>query len=154
MPISPSSGPTFDLVVTRGLVTVDGALDSDVVGGMLLDCAADDAATDASVRGAFHRLTGDPRVGRWRSEEIVRLLSARTNATCALFLARAEAKPVLRVAVVSNAPPPPTTVVLPPPVSRSGAGGNPSPAAQAFVDASESGAPTVCKGPCAACGHL
>lgn len=35
-----------------------------------------------------------------------------------------------------------------------GGGGSPAPVVKAFQDASENGTGLVCKGPCAACGHL
>lgn len=154
MSISPSNGADFDLIRTDGLLAIEESVEEDVIYASMLGPALDNSETDLAVRDVVHGLTGDPRLFRWRRGELLDHLDDRLGATVFLFADRAEAQPVMRTTEVGTTTAAPATVVLPPPRARSDRGADPSPAAQAFKDASDSGAATVCKGPCEACGKL
>jgi hypothetical protein len=155
MHISPSNGPAFDLIRTDGLALLAGVVEDELLRSAVLRPALDNAETEVALRDVVRGLTGDPRLFRWRSHDVIDHLDARLCATVVVFTDTAEPQQVMRTA--ETPPPPPAAqagTVLPPPKARSQQGANPSPAAKAFQDASDNGAATVCKGPCAACGKL
>lgn len=113
-----------------------------------------DGHTALDLRGELYFAESDPHLSRWDREEVEARIDCLGGVRLDFATGMAQAKPVQEVAYVVRPDEAPAPVqVLPPPVRRSTAAADPGPAARAFQNASRTGAATVCKGPCEACGQ-